>query len=47
VFSRDDARAENPHLKEKEIKLLEERRMKDNIGNDICIDNTHMSSSLE
>jgi len=44
VFNRDTARLENPTLKEKDIILLEDKFIVDNIGNDIVIDNTHMNS---
>jgi len=46
-FNRDEARKEYPHLKESEIKVLEENFMRDNVGNDIVIDNTHLSKSLD
>lgn len=44
-FNRDDARLANPTLKESQIALIEEKFMKDNVGNDIVIDNCHMSWS--
>lgn len=46
IFNRDTARIEYPHLKEKEIWILELDFMRDNIEYDICIDNTHMWKSL-
>lgn len=46
-FNRDESRKEYPHLKESEIKVLEEKFMRDNVGNDIVIDNTHLSKSLD
>lgn len=46
-FNRDDFRKENPTLKEDEVHKAEEQFIRDNVGIDIVIDNTHLSSSLD
>lgn len=43
IFSRDTTREENQSMKEKQIASLEDKFIKDNIWNNIVIDNTHMN----
>ena len=45
-FNRDDARLDNPTLKEHQIAALEKKFMKDNTDKNVCIDNCHLWWSL-